>query len=84
MKALSPLTRAQCEYSTGRWEEEHYQTEMKAVTTLFSQLSLDLLSLINWFKDNKQSEVAAILDTVQHKEKEKLHLVCGLFSHGRR
>lgn len=50
---------------------------MKAVTTLFSQLSLNLLSLINWFKDNKQNEVGAILDTVQLKEKEKLQLVCG-------
>lgn len=56
---------------------------MQAVTALFSQLSLNLISLITWFKDNKQSEVASILETVQLKEKEKLQLVCGLFSHDR-
>lgn len=81
---LVSTTRAQCEYSAGIWDEERYQTEMEAVTTQFSQLSRHLLSLINWFREYNQNEVATILETVQLKEKEKLQLVCGVSGHGRR
>ena len=68
--------RAQLEYSSECWTEEQYQREMQEVTTQFSQLSLNLLSLIAWFRDNGRNEVASILETVQLKEKEKLQLVC--------
>ena len=64
------------QYSSECWTEEQYQREMQEVTAQFSQLSLDLLSLVAWFRDNGHGEVAAILETIQLKEKEKLQLVC--------
>ena len=55
--------------------EEGYREAMETTTAIFSQLSLQLLSLISWFHDNGHTESVAILRDLQLREKEKLQLV---------
>ena len=74
-RCIIQFYRAGSEYCSEHWTEEQYQIEVKEVTALFSRLSSELLSTIPWFRDNGQSEAATILDALQLREKEKLHLV---------